>query len=372
MASGDWLPQASNLAPAPSPGLGFCDEGAASAKTIREKTMGRFYRASLMLGFSLGLAASTLASAEDIKIGVLKTAGSGPVFLAQERGYFAAEGVPAQIVFFEVGSTIPVAVVSGDIDFGATGITAALYTMASQDAIRVIAAQAREAPGFPNNTAVASNKAAAAGLKGFKDLAGKTVAVGGLGTPPHYSLVLLAEKYGVDLKTIRVVQVGAVANSVTAIVGGQVDASIIPVTYVMPSITNGDAKLLGYVGDEVSYQFGAAFTGFKTTNERKDTVERFLRAYRKATREYHAAFAGPDGKLAFGPGSAEILAIIAKNTGQTVDQIKMGVSFVDAEARLDMKDIQHQIDWFKSQGMVKGEVTAKTAVDLRYATPLPE
>lgn len=322
----------------------------------------------------LGLVAGAVrpANAEAIKIGVLKTSGSGPVYLAQERGYFAAEGLSSEIVFFDAGIAIPAAVVSGDIDFGVTGINAGLYNMAAQGAIRIIASQAREAPGFPNNTVVVSNKAWNAGLKTWKDIAGHTFSIGAVGTPPHYSLVLIAEKYGIDLKTIRVVQLGAVANSVSAIVGGQADVSVIPVTYIMPSIQSGDAKLMGYVGDEVFYQFGAAFTAGKTAQERRETVERFLRAYRKATHEYHDAFTGSDGRLAFGTGAQAIMEIIAKNTGQSVEQIKLGISFVDADARIDMKDIQHQIDWFKSQGMVKGEVDAKTAVDLRYATPLPE
>jgi NitT/TauT family transport system substrate-binding protein len=324
----------------------------------------------LLLGLCAGV--PRLADAEAIKIGVLKTSGSGPVYLAQERGYFTAEGLAAQIIFFDAGIAIPAAVVSGDIDFGVTGINAGLYNMAGQGAIRIIASQARETPGFPNNTVVASNKAWDAGLKTWKDIAGRTFSIGAVGTPPHYSLVLIAEKYGVDLNTVRVVQLGAVANSVSAIVGGQADVSVIPVTYIMPSIQRGDARLMGYVGDEVFYQFGAAFTAAKTTNERRETVEHFLRAYRKATREYHDAFTGADGKLAFGPGAPAIMAIIAKNTGQPVEQIKLGISFVDADARIDVKDIQHQIDWFKAQGMVKGDVDAKTAVDMRYATALPE
>ena len=324
----------------------------------------------LLLGL-LAMAASA-ARAEAIKIGVLKTSGSGPVYLAQERGFFAAEGLQSEIVFFEVGLAIPAAVVSGDIDFGATGTTAGLYNMAGQGAIRIVASQAREAPGFPNNTVVVSNKAWNAGLKSWKDIAGHSLAIGALGTPPHYSMVLIAEKYGFDMKTLRILQLGAVANSVTAIVGGQADVSVIPVTYIMPSIQSGDAKLMGYIGDEVFYQFGSAFTALKTANDRRATVERFLRGYRRATKLYHDNFTGPDGKLAFGPEAPAIMATIAKNTGQSVDQIKLGISFVDAEARIDMKDIQHQIDWFKAQGMVKGEVDAKIAVDLRYATPLPE
>ncbi len=331
-------------------------------------------RVRVWAGLLLGLAvvAPAAAWAEAIKIGVLKTSGSGPVYIAQDKGYFAAEGVPAQIVFFEAGAAIPSAVVSGDIDFGVTGINAGLYNLAAQNQLRVIAAQAREAPGFPNNTMVASNKAWDAGLKSFKDIGNRSMAIGAVGTPPHYSAVLIAEKYGIDFKSIRTQQLGAIPNVVNAMIGGQADIGVMPISYVQAAIQAGQVKLLGYIGDEVPYQFGGAFTSVKATDARHETVERFLRAYRKGTKEYHDAFTGNDGKLAFGPGSAAALDIIAKNIGQTVDQIKLGISFVDADARLDVKDIQHQIDWFKEAGMVKGDIDAAKAVDMRYAIALPD
>lgn len=198
--------------------------------------MRRLGTLAFFLLFGFGGIVPGQADAEAIKVGVLKTSGSGPVYLAQDKGYFAAEGLTSEIVFFDAGIAIPAAVVSGDIDFGVTGINAGLYNMAGQGAIRIIASQAREAPGFPNNTVVVSNKAWAAGLRAWKDIAGRTFSIGAVGTPPHYSLVLIAEKYGIDLKTVRVVQLGAVANSVSAIVGGQADVSVIPVTYIMPAI----------------------------------------------------------------------------------------------------------------------------------------
>ncbi len=61
------------------------------------------------------------AGAEAIKIGAVKTGSSGVVFIAQERGYFAAEGVPAELVYFRSAQPIAVAAASGAIDFGVTG-----------------------------------------------------------------------------------------------------------------------------------------------------------------------------------------------------------------------------------------------------------
>lgn len=43
--------------------------------------------------------------------------GNGPIFIALEKGYFAAEGLAAEFVPFD--NPIASAVVAGDIDFGA-------------------------------------------------------------------------------------------------------------------------------------------------------------------------------------------------------------------------------------------------------------
>ncbi len=38
-----------------------------------------------------------------IKIGLIKIANAGPIYVANERGYFAAEGLDPELVYFEVG-----------------------------------------------------------------------------------------------------------------------------------------------------------------------------------------------------------------------------------------------------------------------------
>jgi NitT/TauT family transport system substrate-binding protein len=79
------------------------------------------------------------ASAETIKIGLFKgISAGGPIYIAMDRGYFAAEGLDAQLLFFDAGEPIAVATVSGDVDFGAAGISAGLYNLAAQGALRVI------------------------------------------------------------------------------------------------------------------------------------------------------------------------------------------------------------------------------------------
>jgi NitT/TauT family transport system substrate-binding protein len=111
-------------------------------------------------------------AAEPIKVSVIKSAAYGPIFIAKDKGYFAAEGLDAELVFFEAAPPIATALASGDIDFGNGAASAAFFNLAGQGLLKIIAGSASEAPGFQLMALVASNRAAAAGLKSAKDLGG--------------------------------------------------------------------------------------------------------------------------------------------------------------------------------------------------------
>ncbi len=303
---------------------------------------------------------------------MVKTLAVGPIFVAQERGYFAAEGLAAEIVFIDAAQPIAVAAASGDIDFGVTGLSAAFYSLAGQGALRMIAAGNREMPGFKNAGYLASNRAWDEGLRTIKDLAGHSVAVTQRGAMLDYDLALAIEHFALDPKSVRVLALQSNSNMSSAIAGGQADAAVFPVTPAMVVLGKGDAKLLGWVGDMVPYgQANAAFTATKIADGRSDTVMRFLRAYKKGARDYHDAFAGPDEARRDGPTAPAILGILHKFTGQEIAAIDEAIPWVDADVRLDVGDIKHQIAWFRDQGLLKGEVAADALIDRRYVTALP-
>ncbi len=299
------------------------------------------------------------AEAEPVKIGMQKVA--GPIYIAVERGYFAAAGLEPEIVYFEAGQPVAVAAVSGDIDFGIAGLTGGLYALAEQGALKIIAGQTREAPGFHANTVVASNKAYAAGLTALKDLGGHSVAVTQIGSAFHYDLALLSAKYGFDLKTVRIVPLQTNPNAVAAVSGGTVDAAISVYPYLAPAIERGDAKLLGFIGDVTPWQLAAAFTSARTADTRGSLVTKFLNAFRKATRDYHDAFTGADGRRKDGPTAPAILAILAKDTGRPVAEIDDGIGYVDRDARIDVADIARQVAWYQEQKLVKGDIPGDQA-----------
>lgn len=69
-------------------------------------------------------------AADKVRIGLLKLSSAAPLYLAKERGYFEQDGIEADFKFFDAAVPIAVAAVSGDIDIGFTGFTAAFYNLA--------------------------------------------------------------------------------------------------------------------------------------------------------------------------------------------------------------------------------------------------
>jgi NitT/TauT family transport system substrate-binding protein len=169
---------------------------------------------------------------------------------------------------------------------------------------------------------------------------------------------------------VRVVPLQSLPNQISATTGGQVVAGVVLATVATPAINRGVLKLVGYPGDAVSIQTGALFTSARHADQDEDLVKRFLRAFRKAALDYHNAFIGPDEKRRDGPDAPAILDIISKYVGQSPEQLRAGISYIDAEATLDVNDIQRQLAWFQAQGMVKPEVRADQVYDKRYVVPL--
>jgi NitT/TauT family transport system substrate-binding protein len=312
------------------------------------------------------------AHAESIKVGISKLLSYPAVPIAIERGYFKAQGIDAEMSYFDSAQPIAVAVASGSVDFGVGGLSAAFYTLAGQGQLRMIAASGYEQPGFYNIVLLGSLKAYDAGLKSPRDLAGHSVAVTQLGTSLQLNLGRIAQKFGVDLKSIEVKPLQSNTNVVSALTGGTIDAGIIPATPALPLIQKNEVKVLSWVGDDVPGNTGSiAYTGIKTANERGDLVKRFLVAYRHGMKDFHDAFTDANGKRKDGPTAPAMLELLSKFTGVAIPDIDRATPYVDPEGRVDVKDIKGQIAWYTSQGLIKGKVDADELIDRRYAIPLP-
>jgi NitT/TauT family transport system substrate-binding protein len=326
----------------------------------------------LVVGCALLAGACAAASAEPITLGVSKLASCSPIAIAMVKGYFKAEGLEPKLVFFDAQQPIAVAAVSGDVEVGMAAETAALYSLAGQGNLRIIGGGGSNAPTFHYLGLYASKGAYEAGLTDGSKLPGHSVALTQLGTGLQYSLGLIAEKYGFDIKSVQLLPLQSNANIASALSGGRADASVFSSTGALPLYQRGDIKLLGWIGDMTGFdQTYLIFSSKKITDEQPDKVKRFLAAFRKGAHDYYDAFTGKDGKRKDSATAAETLDILSKYLDQPVKLVTLGLPYIDADARLDVAAVKHQIGWYKGQGLLKGEVEADAIIDKRFAVPMP-
>lgn len=318
----------------------------------------------------LAMMAMGTARAEDAlkaRIGVLRLSSSAPVFIAQDKGYFREAGLDVELKFFDAAQPIAVATTSGDVDFGVTAFTAGLYNLAGKGVLKVIGGMSREKAGYPLIGYFASNNAYASGLKTPKDLAGKRIAMTQVGSSFHYSLGLLADKYGFKLADVKIVPLQSLSNAAAALKGETVDAALLPISTARKLMDDGGAKFLGWVGDETPWQLGAVFASPKTLTN-KTLVTKFLGVLAKADREYHDVILASmkDDVAPINDKTKPLLEIIAKYTNLPVEQVVGNCAYIDPDGKLDVKNVDNQIKWLQEQGFVDKGFDANAIIAKEY------
>ena len=305
--------------------------------------------------------------APKIRVGVLRLASSGNLFIAADRGYFRDAGLDVELKFFDAAQPIAVATASGDVDVGVTAFTGGLFNLAGKGAVSIVAGQSRDVAGFPLMAYLATTQPSGSSLKSLRDIEGKSVGITQIGSSFHYSAGLIAEKYKFPLSDVKFVPLQSMSNVASALKGGRVEAAILPATAAQPLIDSGDARLLGWGGDEAPWQLGAVFVSQKMKSN-PDLIERFLTAYRRGCKDYHDILLASvkDGVAALSPETQPLLDAIARQTNQPVDKIRVGLAFIDPNGALDVQGVAHQLAWFQDHGFVDKGFGLDKIVDPRF------
>jgi NitT/TauT family transport system substrate-binding protein len=340
------------------------------------KGMGIYRIARTFAAASLAalLGSQTACAGDPIRVGMVQTSlASIPIVVADAKGYFKDEGLDATLVLFQASEPIALALGSGDIDFGTTGLSNPFFILANDGQITIIGGDSTEHAGFHAIGFIVSNQAYAAGLKSTADFGGHSLGLTQLGSPLEYSLARVLAKHGIDLKSMRLVGLQSNANVASALIGGQIDASIMSSANLYAIVNRGGGRLIGWVDDEIH---GSQVTGTvistKFANTRPDTVRHFLAAFRKGAQTWDAAFVDTDGKRADQPDADDMIALMAKGLNQPEKVVREGLNYDDPEARANVGALQAMLDWYYQQGMLKVQLEAKKMIDMRYAKLMPE
>jgi len=147
-----------------------------------------------------------------------RSAGSWPLFIAKEGGYYQKYGLDVDLVFG--AGTIGVAmIVSGDAVMTNSSMEQALQASVRDGSLVSMGSVLNKGP---------FSLMAAKGINSIKELKGKRLAVSQLGDAPYNYTVALLAKFGLTSRDVMWVPVGTDANArASALVGGRADATLL-------------------------------------------------------------------------------------------------------------------------------------------------
>lgn len=296
-----------------------------------------------------------------VEIGLLKLTSSAPLFIALEKGFFEDEGLDAKAKWFEAAQPISVATAGGDVQVGATGITASLYNMvASGEELVIVADKGREQEGYSSSALLVPNDSTVATIE---DLKGKKIGITQTGSTYHYMVGRLLEVHGLTTDDVELVPLNSIPGLMETLESKQVDAILLNEPNVSRVVSEGYGKVISHVGEEIEYQTSGIFFS-KDFAANTDAATKFLKAYAKATRYYYDAVLNKvDGEIVPGENYDEVVKIIAKYTDQEDDLIKKGLPYMDRDGKLLASDIQTQIDWYAKQKLIDGSIDSAEIVN---------
>ena len=297
-----------------------------------------------------------------VKVGALRLSSTAPIFIGMDKGFFEAERIKVEPVWFKAAAPIAVAMASGDIDVGATGLTAALYNSIAQGMkITVVADKGREWPGYKLTAIIVNPEQWKAGVRDLKDLKGKRVGITQMGSTFHYILGNLLEKRGMSLNDVRVVPLGSVASMRDTVITQQMESAFLVQPHITAVEKDGKAHVLLWAGDHLPYQIAANFYGEKFMKNRAAAVA-FMKGYIRSCRYYYD-FALTKRE---GPQYQEVINLIAKYTEEKPEAVALALPYMDRNGELYAEDIQKQLDWYERNGMISRKMVSSELVDLSF------
>ena len=253
-------------------------------------------RQFVVRGLAAGAAGAAAGALE--RVNIVATAGTTQLVLSAlmtEMGYFTQLGLAPNYINVADGNKVVAALISGAMDICPTsGFTQVLAAIGKGAPLKIIAGGA-----IKNFYAVFSGNP---DVRTLKDLQGRSVGVGALGSQLHQTMIALFRKYGVDSSKVTFANVGASVDVFRAVKARVVDAGAAEVWLQAGSglhiLENG--RLFESLPEFVNQ---AAFATERTISQKRDLIVRTLAAYAKV---YRFIMSG-DSEAAFIAASAKAL-----------------------------------------------------------------
>ena len=171
--------------------------------------------ATLTAALAAAAVSATALAQEKVVLGMSGWTGFAPLSLADKAGIFQKNGVTVEIKFMPQPARLA-ALASGDLNAAATTVDTHVVWATRVPMVQVLLLDKSNG----GDGMVVRNS-----INSIKELKGKTIAVDGAGTVPHFMLTYILEKNGMSLQDVIRVTMGP-QQAAQTFLGGQYDAAM--------------------------------------------------------------------------------------------------------------------------------------------------
>ncbi len=241
----------------------------------------------LLTQVELVLRPDQASAADGVRVGLSALSlANGPLWVAEEKGFFKKYDIEPEIILVGGGATRAVsALLAGDLQFATAGGGAVMSaTLSGGDVVMTAAG---------NNKGI-QRLMVKPEIKTPEGIKGKKIGVTTLGSSGHLALLLMLKKWGISPEEIQVIQVGASPVMLISLQKGGIDGAMLQ-----------DPTL-----------FVAEDNGFKTLGDPASMEIHYLQNMLASTRSYNRTHAALVGR--FIKAYVEAIAYFKKNKDETL------------------------------------------------------
>jgi NitT/TauT family transport system substrate-binding protein len=292
---------------------------------------------------------------ESIKYGYNPILNQAPMYIAQDRGYYAEQGLEVEFVPFDSGALMIPPATAGQLDVIQAVPSPSLFNALARGLPLVAVASMSR---YEVYVLVRKELVDSGQVKSIEDLRGKRVSFNVEGSPVDYAMRNMFIKSGLmpDIEVVRLSNTDMPA----AMANGAIQAGAVsdPVPIEKRGIGVRILRSREFVGLPAS---GIVAVGPSLLDRDESVTARVVAANIKGLRDWRAAI--QDDRVA----DSAILDIISQWTRTPVDSIAETLTFAGPpDARIDLEEMNRQQDFWVAEGMVPVKTDLSQFVENKY------
>lgn len=293
-----------------------------------------------------------------VTIGYVPISIYAPLFVAEEKGYYAQQGLDVTLQAF-AGGTDPIALTgSGELDFASVGAAPAFWNAVALGLpIEIVAPAHAEASPVATPLMISKEDCLSGAITSVEDLRGKSVAINARGATEYWLAQALAVG-GLTLDDIEL-QTIPFPEAVAALEGGAIDASMMGEPLATLAEQQGVAVRLLADFPVQDIQPTAIIGNSDFLDEHPDAGTAFVTAYLQAVRDL----------MGSGFREPENLAIIERYTSVPAELLASSVPPVYfPNGEINEESLSRLQDFFRDRGQLEydDDIDPATVINSNY------